>query len=81
LRWKMRIWLVDMASVFSAGQPRSRTHFRLAGMADNGVHIGRIAFLVYAGFLLIEADQEIEGLKYTRARLEEAIAEFQRSNR
>ncbi len=44
-------------------------------------HIGRIAFLVYAGFLLIEADQEIEGLKYTRARLEEAIAEFQRSNR
>jgi len=43
-------------------------------------HIGRIALLGYAGFLLIEADREIEGLKYTRGRLEEVIAEFQRSN-
>jgi hypothetical protein len=34
----MRIWLVDMGVLYSLlGSQESRTHFRLAGMADNGV--------------------------------------------
>jgi hypothetical protein len=40
-------------------------------------HLGRIAFLVYSGFLLIEDDQEIGNLKYTIRSLEELIAQFQ----
>jgi hypothetical protein len=41
--------------------------------------VARIAFLVYTGVLLWDADQEIDSLKHTQNRLEEIIAQLQGS--
>ena len=41
--------------------------------------VAKIAFLVYTGILLWDADQEIDSLKHTQNRLEEIIAELQSS--
>ena len=37
----------------------------------------RVAFLMYAGFLLWDADEDIHNLEYSRDRLEKIVGELQ----
>jgi hypothetical protein len=81
VRWKFAIGLwISAFCILAWAANNLDPVFDWHGWLRVGWHFGRIAFLCYAGFLLVQAQEEIDGLKYTRDRLEEAIGEWQRSH-